>query len=117
MRQLVLMLVAVAAAAGAAGCSIAGSWRTVTIDPPGVPFPLEQVTFDREQNYTASWTENEQPRTSTGQYSWNGFSLKVMQEGSLPRKYAARRRLDGRLMLTYAEGEGRVKATLERVKD
>jgi hypothetical protein len=107
MRQLVLMVVAVAAVAGAAGCSIA----------PGVPFPLQHVTFDREDNYTASWTESGRSRTSTGQYNWNGFTLKVMQEGNLPRKYGARRRLDGRLVLTYAEGEGKVNATLERVKN
>lgn len=117
MRQPVLMVVAVAAVAGAAGCSIAGSWRTVTIDPPGVPFPLQHVAFDREHNYMASWTESGRSRTSTGRYNWNGFTLRVWQEGNLPRKYGARRRLDGRLVLTYAEGEGKVNAILERVKD
>jgi hypothetical protein len=32
------------------GCSVTGSWERVSVDPPGVPFPLDAVTFDANKN-------------------------------------------------------------------
>ena len=97
------------------GCSIAGSWQRVAVDPPGVPFPLDHVTFDRDNNYTATWSQQERARTSTGRYKWNGFKLDIMERGSMPRTYRANLRMDGRLVLTYQERGAKVAATLERV--
>lgn len=97
------------------GCGIAGSWKRVAVDPPGAPFPMDHVTFDRDNNYTATWSQQERARTSTGRYKWNGFKLDIMERGSLPRAYRARLRLDGKLVLTYEERGAKVAATLERV--
>jgi hypothetical protein len=88
----------------------------MTVDPPGVPFPLEHATFDRDQSYTASWTQDGQRRTSVGTYDFNGFKLEVLEAGSLPRTYQAKLRLDGKLVLTYEKGDARVSAILEKVE-
>ena len=76
---------------------------------------MDHVTFDRDNNYTATWSKQERARTSTGRYKWNGFKLDIMERGSLPRVYRARLRLDGKLVLTYEERGVKVAATLERV--
>ncbi len=114
-RAAVLALVLAACVGAVAGCSIAGSWKRIAVDPPGVPFPVDYVTFDHNDNYTATWTYEGKTRTSTGRYHWNGFSLEVLQTGSQPRKYRARRQLDGKLVLTYEEGAAKATATLQRV--
>ena len=97
------------------GCSLAGSWRTVSLDPPGAPFPVDTITLDRDNNYTATWTWDGARRTTTGRYKWNGSTLEVAPPGSLPRKYGARLRADGKLVMTYMHGDAKLTATLERV--
>ena len=96
------------------GCSITGSWKRVRVDPPGVPFPVEHVTFGADRSYTASWSHEGSPRTSTGMFDWNGMRLDIHQSGMQPRSYRARRRLDGKLELIYGQGKGAVTAVLER---
>lgn len=96
------------------GCSITGSWRRVSVDPPGVPFPVELVTFGADRTYTASWSQEGSPRTSTGMFDWNGMTLNIHQTGMQPRSYHARRRLDGKLELIYGQGKKAVTAVLER---
>lgn len=115
MQRTTMVLAALMCITTAGGCTIAGSWRTIAIDPPGAPFPVDRVTFDRGNNYTASGSQEGEIRTSTGRYRWNWFKLDVMEPGRLPRTYSARRRLDGKLMLTYEEGRGKVTATLAKV--
>lgn len=112
-----MVLVTLICAATAGGCSIAGSWRTIAVDPPGAPFPVDRVTFDRGNSYTATGSREGEIRTSTGHYRWNWFKLDIMEPGRLPRTYSARRRLDGTLMLTYEEGRGKVTATLAKVDE
>ncbi len=114
-RTLIVLFLPVCALVGT-GCSIAGSWKRVAVDPPGVPFPVDHVTFDRDDNYTATWSHEGRARTSTGRYHWNGFKLDVMQEEGLPRSYRGRLRLDGTLVLTYEERGAKVTATLEKVE-
>ncbi len=116
MRPILSVLTALACASAIGGCSIAGSWRATAITPPGAPFPVEHVTFDRDSHYTASWEQDGRRCTSTGSYRFDGFSLEILQPGSLPRVYDARLRLDGKLVLTYAEGDAKVSAVLEKVK-
>lgn len=99
----------------AAGCNIVGSWRTVEIEPPGAPFPILMVNFDQGNEYTATRIQNGEPRTSTGRYEFNGSTLTVTEGNTMPRKYRVRRRLDGRLVLTYQEGDAKVTATLSKV--
>ena len=108
------VLASAASALCSAGCSIAGSWERVSVDPPGAPFPVDHVTFDRASNYTSTWTQDGEPRTNTGAYRWNGRQLKVASPGHEPRIYRGRLRLDGRLVLTYEEGGAKVQAVLER---
>ncbi len=98
-----------------AGCSLAGSWRVIATDPPGAPFPVSVVTFDRDHNYTSTWSYEGGPRTSVGRYRWNGINLKIMEAGRLPRTYRGRLRLGGDLVLTYQENDAKVVATLEKV--
>lgn len=97
-----------------AGCGVAGSWKRIAIDPPGIPFPLDRVTFDAQNHYTASWKQGGRERTSTGTYKSNMFTLEVAQHGQAARTYRVRRRMDGKLELIYNIGDRKVVATLER---
>ncbi len=99
----------------ALGCSIAGSWRTVAVDPPGAPFPVEAVRFDAANTYTSTGTYGGERRTTTGRYDFNGFKLDITEGGRLPRSYAARLRLDGKLVLTLREGDAKMTATLAKI--
>jgi hypothetical protein len=117
MRRTTVVLAALMGATTAGGCSIAGSWRTIAVDPPGAPFPVDRVTFDRDDNYTATGSREGETRTSTGRYRWNWFKLDVLEPGGQPRTYSAQRRLDGKLVLTYKEGRGKVTATLAKVDE
>ena len=102
------------------GCSITGSingtWRTVSVDPPGAPFPVDAITFDQNQNYTASWAQAGKTRTTLGQYRWSGSRLEVVRPGNQPQTYKASIGLDGRLTMTYGAGESKIEAKLERGK-
>ena len=100
------------------GCSITGpivgTWRTVSIDPPGASFPVDTITFDPNHNYTASWAQAGKARTTLGQYRWNGSRLEVLRPGNQPQTYKASVGLDGRLTMTYGAGDSKIEATLER---
>ncbi len=76
---------------------------------------MDHVTFDRANNYTATWSQQERARTSTGRYKFSGFKLDIMERGSLPRAYRANLRMNGKLVLTYQERGAKVAATLEKV--
>lgn len=114
MTHLVRVAVTVGLFIAAAGCGVAGSWKRIAIDPPGVPFPLEYVTFDTKNHYTATWKQDGRARTSTGTYKSNLFTLDVAQTGQTPQTYRLHRRLDGKLQLIYEIGDRKVVATLER---
>ncbi len=98
------------------GCSVAGSWKTDTIDPPGVPFPVDTLTLSPDSQYTASWQEKGRQRTSTGQYRWTGSKLEIIEAGRTARTYRGKLRLDGRLELTYGEGDAKVVITLDKTR-
>ena len=104
MTHLVRVAVTVGLFIAAAGCGVAGSWKRIAIDPPGVPFPLEYVTLKQDGR----------ARTSTGTYKSNLFTLDVAQTGQTPQTYRLHRRLDGKLQLIYEIGDRKVVATLER---
>ncbi len=101
--------------ASVAGCNIVGSWRTVEIEPPGASFPVQMVSFDQGNRYAATRLHHGKKQTSTGRYEFNGHALKIIDGNTLPRTYRARLRLDGRLVLTYQEGDTKVTATLSKV--
>ena len=117
MVKILALLVSIALMTASMGCSLAGSWETVSVDPPTVPFPVDHITFDTHNNYTASWTQDGSPRTGTGEYQWNGFTLDVVQGYTLPRTYKTRKRLDGTLEMTYEQGGAKVTAILKRRPD
>ena len=102
------------------GCSISGSiagtWRTVSVEPPGAAFPVDTITFDQNHNYTASWEQAGRSRTTLGHYRWSGSRLEVVRAGDEPQIYRASVGSDGRLTMRYGSGESRVEAKLERGK-
>ena len=102
------------------GCSITGpitgTWRTVSTDPPGAPFPVDVITFDQNHKYTVSWAQAGKTRTTLGDYRWNGARLEVVKPGNQPQTYKASVGLDGRLTMTFGSGESMIKAKLERGK-
>ena len=109
-------LVACLAVVGSGGCTpnLAGTWHTVRVDPPGAPFPLEQVTFDEAGRYAASWGRDGERHTSVGAYRQSMNRLEIIQDGRLSRRYALRRNMDGSMVLTYREGGATMSAILER---
>lgn len=99
------------------GCnSITGSWKKVSTQPRGAPFPIDKIIFDPQQNYTSTWTYEGQTHTDTGQYRYSGNTLKVMQSFNQPRTYKAKLKMDGSLVLTYQVGDTKVSATLIKEK-
>ena len=114
MRSISVRLAAVACFLAATGCSITGSWRRIATDPPGTPFPVDHVAFDQHERYTATWLDQDQTRTSTGRYDWNGSRLIIRRPNAEPRIYQGRLRFDGTLVLTYQEGGDTVSAILRK---
>ena len=98
-----------------AGCaSITGSWQRVETRPPGVPFPLDAITFDADGRFTASWMAGGRTYTSTGAYSRDGSTLMIHEVGRLPRPYELDVAADT-LEMTYSEGGASVTAVLKKV--
>ena len=114
-RPTFIALTTIPCALALAGCSIAGSWRVTATDPPGAPAPVSVLTFDRDHNYTATWSHEGRTRTSLGRYRWRATGLAMTEAGELPRPHRARLRLDGKLVLTYREGDAKTVATLAKV--
>jgi len=96
------------------GCSVTGTWKRVTTDPPNAPFPVDDLLLDAEGNYSAQWEHEGSKRASYGTYEFRGGELIIAQAGSMPRAYGARVRLDGKLELTYTVYGDSIKAVLER---
>ena len=117
MRSKPVNLAAVAFFLVATGCSITGSWRRIATDPPNTPFPVDLVAFDQHDRYTATWLDQDQTRTSTGRYDWNGSKLIIRRPNAEPRIYKGRLRLDGTLVLTYQEGGDSVSAILKKTDE
>lgn len=96
------------------GCSLTGSWKRVSVEPPGSYFPIEFITFDKQNQYTATWKDKGRSRTSVGIYQGQRFSLDVAKQDEPPRTYRIQKRLDGRLILIYETDGVKVSALLER---
>lgn len=88
------------------GCALGGSWRAESIQPQGSPFPINEITFDKGKYtatgmFTAQGDYSEKPRTTTGEYSFNGLALKLKPAGGPELFYRTSRRLDGKLSMTF----------------
>ena len=88
------------------GCAMGGSWRAESTHPPGAAFPINEITFDQGK-YTATGLFSAQGdysgdrRTTTGEYSFNGATLKLKPSGGPELFYKTARRLDGKLSMTF----------------
>ena len=117
MRNILVAAVVMATAGLVNGCSLAGTWRTVSVRPEGERFPVASVTFDKHHRFTATSEEEGRPRTSTGEYKWNGLRLILSPGAGREQTYRGRRRLDGSLALTHRRPGMKIKATLEKAVD
>lgn len=114
MRRVTRAVVSAVCLASLSGCTIAGTWKTVSVDPPGSGFPVDTITLGRDKNYTLTWEQAGRFRTALGEYRWDGFRLDLLWPGIAPQSYDASLGLDGTLTLTYGTGGSKISATLER---
>lgn len=98
----------------ASGCSLAGTWSTVSVTPPNARFDLSYVTFDKRGHYTATARCDGESHTSVGRYRWNGSKLVVVPDGGAERTYRGRLGLSGELTLVHETAVVRIEATLEK---
>lgn len=115
-----------ASAWAAAGCSVAGTWRTVDVSyrpeaaaaDPAVHFDLSAVTFADRGRYTATRTAGPRRFTETGAYRFNGLALELRPDGGHPaRRFDAQRSWRGELTLSRNEGDKSMSARLTRVDE
>ena len=99
------------------GCSLVGSWCTVTIDPDSAPFPITAVTLVDDGTYCVAHASGGRARTSSGTYQWTGLKLTLNPEGGPPQTYPGYLRLDGKLVLKQHSDGRRVTAILEKQRD
>lgn len=101
------------------GCSIAGSWKTVRIDPEDKAdsFAFSSVDFDTDGKYSAVVKYGGKSRTTSGKYEWNGFNLKIMPRDGDARDYRGEMWWGKTLKLHHkADGES-MTGVLERMAE
>jgi len=117
MKRSITVVATVVLAIIIGGCSIAGTWKTVKVEPEGTMHgsPFQMVTFTEDGQYSASHQYGEDLRTSAGKYKWDGMKLTVMPAEGEERVYPGHWNMfTGHLVLSHqAEGE-KVTATLEK---
>lgn len=98
------------------GCSLAGTWKTVEVEPDtGAEIPFSMITFDESNMlYSAAETRDGRTVTSTGAYRWSGQTLTLTPEGTPPRKYKGFLWWGKTLKLTCRVDDQEIKATLEK---
>ncbi|MBN1511388.1 MAG: hypothetical protein JXB13_05190 [Phycisphaerae bacterium] len=86
------------------GCSITGTWRVQSVDPPSTreEFPLHHVTFEDEGTYFDEPLPGEEGEPNVGQYSWNPafYTLHLTPKGSTTQFYRGYIRMDRKLVVT-----------------
>jgi len=98
------------------GCSLTGSWKPISIDPPDANFTIEYITFDKNHQYTATWLDGDQIRTSVGIYHNDRFSLDITNRDDI-LQFCRLKKLPGRrLMLIYETETEKVSTILVRDK-
>jgi len=104
------------------GCSVAGTWKTVDIQPHGSPFPISQMTLDEQGKYTATggFTAKGEydgdPHTTTGTYRRRWSDLHLAPAEGPVLVYRTHRLWDGKLVMTFKPpgGEKSIKAVFVR---
>jgi len=107
---LVLLIAAVS------GCSIAGTWKTVSIEPleAAEDFHFSTVTFGNDNMYTGKAKYDGEEVTSTGRYDWDGMTLKVQPDEGSDRTYQAVLWWGRQLVLKHQQDGQTVSARMER---
>jgi hypothetical protein len=116
MKHLTRLAIAFTLTVAAAGCSVAGSWRTVSVEPPEAEFPIERLSLDKQSNFTATGPIHHATRTRVGPYRLAWRTLTLMPADGPAEEYQCGLRLDGRLSLTVraARASDAVSAVMER---
>ncbi len=101
------------------GCSITGTWRTVSTEPAdatGAPFQM--VTFADDGQYSATHQYGQETKTSTGKYQWDGRKLTISTGQDGERVYVGRQDVfTGKLILSHESEGQKITATLEKQAD
>lgn len=97
------------------GCTLAGTWRAVDIDPPDAIGVIRTMTFDG-QRFTATTEDGTKLRTTTGAFEWNGSRLTLRTSGGPARVFSGRKS-GGKLTLVDKRPDGPVRTTFEKVAD
>ena len=97
------------------GCTLAGTWRAVDIDPPDATGVIRSMTFD-DQRYTATTEDGTKLRTTTGAFGWNGSRLTLRTAGGPARVFSGRKG-GGKLTLVDERPDGPVRTTFEKFSD
>ena len=97
------------------GCTLAGTWRAVDIDPPDAIGVIRTMTFDG-QRFTATTEDGAKLRTTTGAFEWNGSRLTLRTSGGPARVFSGRKS-GGKLTLLDKRPDGPVRTTLEKVSN
>lgn len=99
-----------------AGCSIAGTWKTVSVEPQDMAdkFMFSSVTFGDDGTYSATAKYEGQESTSTGKYEWSGTELDIDPDNGDAREYDGYLRMDGKLVLKHEHDGKSMTATLQK---
>jgi len=97
------------------GCSLVGTWRTVSVVPEGASFPVEVVTFDESGAYTATLKDNGK-RTVVGRCRAEGLGQVLAVQNDAHPPYRVGHDANGRLILSTGTGGQTVSGILEREK-
>ncbi len=99
-----------------AGCRLNGTWTVIELDPPARSLSRAPaaISFARDGRYALTETVGEESNSSTGKYSWNGLSLKLVAEDDGEYTYPCRFNWDFSLRVAnHSAGDPWV-ATLRR---
>jgi len=124
MREQPVFLALATAALAVGGCSIAGTWKTVKVDPEdaGQDNPFRMVTFTNEGEYSGTYQSGNELRTVIGKYTWeykwDGMKLTVIPGEGERRTYAGYVNLfTKQLILSHQVDDQKITTTLEKQAD
>ena len=83
------------------GGSIAGHWHMVDAVPNKEVFSIDDATFARDGNYTATTTLEGKTTKETGTYRFSGFKIIFQPQAGGRRAYNATRKLGGGRLVIF----------------
>lgn len=96
------------------GCSVAGTWRVISIEPEGAEFPISRLTLDSRQRFTATGPIDGEVRTRVGTYRSSLGTLRLIPNNGSDESYRASFRWSGTCVLSVRSDAARdsVSATM-----